>query len=340
MRASNAAYAELYVNEKYSDLWRLDGGSKTEVIYESVDGGWFERLHDGSHVVYRCHGAAAKDHYDASDNYDNNVTTLSFPLMSIHGKKDAVYYGRLLVYVQKSEHGASRDNDFSRASLSMLLQSFSESMSMIVSMSCNTAIDEMVVANRLADLRDDSLSIQYNTRSALQTISTYVRLLQRRMRGNDEIGLELLDNVLVQVHSIDVNVNAVGDSIDTGGGTAGGGVHRKALYSNAMSRQVVFAAGDDPINNDDSVEFSGHGDDDGGPLQLTENSLAQDDQCVDGSSVVTLNNSSSSSSYNAESSIIESTIVWTTTKQEIEVNLMVDGDREDDDDGSNDDDAS
>jgi len=332
VRASNAACAELYVNEKYSDLWRLDGGSKTEVIYESIDGGWSERLHDGSHVVYRCHGAAAKDHYDASDNYryDNNVTTLSFPLMSIYGKKDAVYYGRLLVYVQKSEHGARRDNDGSRASLSMLLQSFAESMSMIVSMSCNTAIDEMVVANRLTDLRDDTLSIQYNTRSALQTISTYVRLLQRRMRDNDEIGLELLDNVLVQVHSIDVNVNALGDSIDTGGG-----VHRKALSSNTMSRQVVFAAGDDPINSDDSAEYSGHGDDDGGPLQSTENSLAQDDQCVDGSSVITLNNSSSSSSssYNAESSIIESTIVWTTTKHEIEVDLMMDGDRGSDDDG-------
>jgi hypothetical protein len=202
-------------------------------------------------------------------------------------------------------------------------------------MSCNTAIDEVVVANRLTDLRDDTLSIQYNTRSALQTISTYVRLLQRRMRDNDEIGLELLDNVLVQVHSIDVNVNALGDSIDTGGG-----VHRKALSSNTMSRQVVFAAGDDPINSDDSAEYSGHGDDDdGGPLQSTENSLAQDDQCVDGSSVITLNNSSSnsssssSSSYNAESSIIESTIVWTTTKHEIEVDLMIDGDRGSDDDG-------
>ena len=334
MRASNAACAELYVNEKYSDLWRLDGGSKTEVIHESIDGGWSERLHDGSHVVYRCHGAAAvKDHYDASDNYDNNVTTLSFPLMSIYGKKDAVYYGRLLVYVQKSEHGASRDNDGSRASLSMLLQSFAESMSMIVFMSCNAAIDEVVVANRLADIREDSLSIQYNTRSALQTISTYVRLLQRRMRDNDEIGLELLDNVLVQVHSIDVNVNALGDSIDTGGG-----VHRKALSSNTMSRQVVFAAGDDPINNDDSADYSGHGDDDGGPLQSTENSLAQDDQCMDSSSVITLNNSSSSSSsYNAESSIIESTIVWTTTKHEIEVDLMIDDDREDDDGDANDD---
>jgi hypothetical protein len=197
-------------------------------------------------------------------------------------------------------------------------------------MSCNTAIDEVVVANRLTDLRDDTLSIQYNTRSALQTISTYVRLLQRRMRDNDEIGLELLDNVLVQVHSIDVNVNALGDSIDTGGG-----VHRKTLSSNTMSRQVVFAAGDD------SAEYSGHGgDDDGGPLQSTENSLAQDDQCVDGSSVITLNNSnsnssssSSSSRYNAESSIIESTIVWTTTKHEIEVDLMIDGDRGSDDDG-------
>lgn len=318
VRASNAACAELYVNEKYSDLWRLDGGSKSEVMYESIGGGWSERLHNGSHVVYRCHGAATKDHYDASDNYDNNITTLSFPLISIHGKKDEMHYGRLLVYVPKSEHCASRDNDGSSASLSMLLQSFSESMSMIVSMSCNTAIDEMVVANRLADLRDDSLGIQYSTRSALQTISTFVRLLQRRMRANDEIGLELLDNVLVQVHSIDVNVNALGDSIDTGGG-----VQRKALYSNA----VVFAAGDDPITNDDSVEYSGHGDDDGGPLPLTEKSLAQDD----GSSVVILNNSSNNSSYNAESSIIESTIVWTTTKQEIEVDLMVDGDREDDD---------
>jgi len=367
VRTTNVTRAEIYINTNYIDLF-----SRKEAIYDTVDRGWTSRHDDGSYMLCQYSDISFNDY--AYDRRSGLLVELSFPLQSVivddrlttssTYTEEAVvstHYGRLVTYMPKSEHHSGRDdssiviinssnessdsNHHSDEHRQPLLLSFAESISMIIAMSYDGAMHDMIHARQLADMYDRSVSIQHDTKSSLQTISTYVRLLQRRLSKSDEIGMELLDNVLVQVQSIDANANAldVADRDD----------HYRAMHDDARIGGISRI---DSLMDDSNTNHGGGGDDNSGIIILRDGPLHADssndddvvdnNKCYDSTSGVECNNeqdqrrhhdySGSNASDNndcLEAAIVESDI-WTTTKQEIEVALF--GNSEHDHDDNND----